>query len=182
MSETVHIVHPFAPVYDEKSKILILGSFPSVKSREQNFYYGHPRNRFWQVIAALTGKEVPQTIAQKRELLLDSGIAVWDVIAQCTITGSSDSSIRDVQVNDFAQLLHAAPIHAIYANGGKAYELYRRYAQDQTGYSIQKLPSTSPANAACSLEKLCAQWGEILALPVHGAAATAEKSVQEPEN
>lgn len=152
------VTHPFEPIYDEQSKVLILGSFPSVKSREQAFFYGHPQNRFWKVIATLVGEETPVTVEQKRAMLLRHGIAVWDVIASCEIIGSSDSSIRNVQVNDLSRILNAASDVKIFANGTKSYELYCRYAKVQTGKAITKLPSTSPANAAWSLERLCEAW------------------------
>ena len=157
-----HIEHTFAPVYDADSLVLILGTFPSVKSREQNFYYGHPQNRFWKVLANLTGCEVPGTVEEKKKFLLREHIAVWDVIAKCDIIGSSDSSIRNVVPADLSRILDHAPIRQIYANGGKAYELYQKYAYPITGREIVKLPSTSPANAAYSLERLIGQWGQYL--------------------
>ena len=150
------VVHEFQPVWDENSRILILGTFPSVKSREQRFYYGHPQNRFWKVIAALTESGVPET-----RLLLKNGIAVWDVIASCEITGSSDSSIRNVKANDIAGLLKKSRIGAIYANGGTAYRLYQRYCFPETGLEAVGLPSTSPANAAWTLPKLLEAWKAI---------------------
>lgn len=156
------VKHTFEPVYDENSKILILGSFPSVKSREQAFYYGHPQNRFWKVIAAITGQEVPETIEQKKSLLLDQHIAIWDVIASCEIIGSSDSSIRNVKVNDIQSILKNSQIQAIYANGAKAYQLFKKYVTDAEGYPLYQLPSTSPANAAWNFERLCKVWKEIL--------------------
>ena len=156
------IEHPIAPVYNENSKILILGSFPSVKSREQGFFYGHPQNRFWKVIAGVTGNPVPVSIEEKKELLLNNHIAIWDVIASCSIQGSSDSSIRDVVVNDFTKVLQESSIQTIYVNGNKAYELYDKYAKPKTGIEAVKLPSTSPANAAYSLEKLIEVWKEEL--------------------
>ena len=152
--------HTFPPVYDADSKILILGSFPSVKSREMNFYYGHPQNRFWKVMAQVLEVSVPQTIEEKKEMLLSHHIAVWDVIESCTITGSSDTSIRNVVVNDFTDMLQNSAIETIYVNGTKAYELYHRYAEKITGRPAVKLPSTSPANAAWSLERLCKEWEE----------------------
>lgn len=155
-----HVVHTFAPVYDADSRILILGTFPSVKSRENHFYYGHPRNRFWKVAAALTGSPVPDTIPEKKALLLSHGIAVWDVIASCDIVGSSDSSIRNVTANDLSQILETADIQMICGNGAKACELYRRYTMPKTGRAIRRLPSTSPANAAWSLERLVGAWEE----------------------
>lgn len=158
----VKVEHTFDPVYNEKSEILILGSFPSVKSRENQFYYGHPQNRFWKVIAAITQSRLPVTVEEKKEMLLEHHIAIWDVIQSCSIIGSSDSSIRDVVVNDLSKLLETTGIRKIYANGGKAYELYRKYAYQQTGREIEKLPSTSPANAAYQMERLCREWRKIL--------------------
>lgn len=156
------VKHTFEPVYDENSKILILGSFPSVKSREQAFYYGHPQNRFWKVIAKITGQEVPKTIEQKKRLLRNRHIAIWDVIDSCEIIGSSDSSIRNVKVNDIQSILKNSKIQAIYANGEKAYRLFQRYVTDVEGYPLHQLPSTSPANAAWNFERLCEAWKEIL--------------------
>lgn len=161
MQEYEHVTHTFEPVFDKKSKVLILGSFPSVKSRENNFYYGHPQNRFWKVLARIFEVDVPQTIEDKKTFLLAHGIAVWDVIESCTIVGSSDTSIRDVVVNDFSKLLKKSSVDKIYVNGTKAYELYHRYAEIETGIKAVKLPSTSPANAAWSLEKLCEAWRQI---------------------
>lgn len=157
-----HVEHTFAPVYDSRSRVMILGSFPSVKSREQNFYYGHPQNRFWIVLSRLTGWKEPETIEEKKKMLLANRIAVWDVIASCDIAGSSDSSIKNVVVNNFERILLEAPIERIYANGAKAYDLYRKYAMEQTGREIVKLPSTSPANAAWNIERLCEAWGQVV--------------------
>lgn len=159
--QSEHLHHLFTPVFDKDSKILILGTFPSVKSREEGFYYGHPRNRFWEVLSQVTGDEKPQTIDEKRSFLLRNHIAVWDVIESCTITGSSDSSIRDVVVNDLSKILDHAQIHTIYANGKKAQQLYLKYQKEMTGREIVVLPSTSPANAAWSLEKLIEEWKQI---------------------
>ena len=125
--ETEHVMHTFAPVYDKKSRVLILGTFPSVKSRENRFYYGHPRNRFWKVTAAVCGCEVPETIEEKKAFLLENHIAIWDVIASCDIAGSSDSSITNVVANDIERLLTEAPIEAVFLNGAKAYELFMKY-------------------------------------------------------
>ncbi len=155
------LTHTFEPVYDKDSKILILGSFPSVKSRENHFYYGHPQNRFWKVIARVTDSPVPETIEEKKQLLLSNHIAIWDVIASCTILGSSDTSIKDVVVNDFSKILQNSSIERIYVNGGKAYELYHKYAEKQTNIQAVKLPSTSPANAAWSIDRLCEAWSKI---------------------
>lgn len=154
--------HTFDPVFDAESKILILGSFPSVKSRENNFFYGHPQNRFWKVMANVLDWNVPTTIEEKREMLLNNYVAVWDVIASCSIVGSSDTSIKDVVVNDFSRILENSKVERIYVNGGKAYELYHKYAEKVTGIQAVKLPSTSPANAAWSLEKLTKTWKEII--------------------
>ena len=162
MQEYEHLTHTFAPVFNKDSKILILGSFPSVKSRENNFYYGHPQNRFWKVLAGVLEKEVPQTIEEKKLFLLENHIAVWDVIESCTIIGSSDSSIKDVVVNDFSKVLEKSEIETIYVNGRKAYELYHKYAERKTGIQAVKLPSTSPANAAWNLKKLCTAWSIII--------------------
>ena len=155
------LTHPIPPVYDAHSQILILGSFPSVKSRAQGFFYGHPQNRFWRVLAAVYDDALPQTIPEKRAFLLRHGVALWDVIAACEITGSADASIRDAAVNDLASILAAAPIRAIYVNGQTAAKLYRRYTEPRTGRPAVALPSTSPANAGWSLERLIAAWGVI---------------------
>ena len=153
-----NIRHEFEPVFDENSRVLILGTFPSVKSREQQFYYGHPQNRFWRVIAGLTGEPVPETIEEKKKLLLSHGIAVWDVIASCDITGSSDSSIRNVVPADLRRVLSHSDIRQIYANGGTAKRLYEKYQKQDCGREIIGLPSTSPANASFRLERLMEKW------------------------
>lgn len=162
MEEYKNITHTFAPVWNKDSKVLILGTFPSVKSRENNFYYGHPNNRFWKVIAAVTGCEVPVTIEDKKRLLLSNNIAIWDVIASCSIKGSSDSSIKDVVANDILPVLNNSHISRIYANGTKAYELYMKHSYPYTKYDIIKLPSTSPANAVYTLNRLIESWSVIL--------------------
>lgn len=150
--------HPFPAVYAPDSRILILGSFPSVKSREQRFFYGHPQNRFWRVMAALLDTDVPQTVEDKRAFLLANRIALWDVIASCDIAGSSDASIRNAVPNDLTPILETASIRQIFTNGATAHRLYRRYIYPVTGREDICLPSTSPANAAFSLEKLVQQW------------------------
>lgn len=147
--------HTIEPVYDEHSEILILGSFPSVKSREAQFFYGHPQNRFWGVVSAVMGEECPQTTREKKEFLLRNHIAVWDVIASCDIEGSSDSSIKNVTPNDLSKILKNAEIKKIFANGNTAYKLFLKYNE---GMNAVKLPSTSPANAAFSREKLIEHW------------------------
>lgn len=161
MQEYQQLTHTFEPVFNKGSKVLILGSFPSVKSRENHFYYGHPQNRFWKVLAHILETSVPQTVEEKRCFLLEHHIAVWDVIESCRIIGSSDTSIKDVAVNDFSRILKNSQVETIYVNGGKAYELYHKYAEQKTGIQAIKLPSTSPANAAWSLERLCEQWIQI---------------------
>ena len=156
-----HVSHDFEPVFDENSKVLILGTFPSVKSRENRFYYGHPQNRVWKVIAGLTESEVPQTIEEKKKLLLEHGIAIWDVIESCDIIGSSDSSIKNVVPADIERVVANSKIQNIYANGGTAKKLYEKYSQKKTGREIIGLPSTSPANAAYSLERLLECWQKV---------------------
>ena len=139
-----HLTHPIAPVFDEKSRILILGSFPSVKSREAAFFYGHPQNRFWKVLSGVLGCNCPQTIDEKRAMLLEHHIALWDVIASCRIEGSSDSSIRDAAPTDLEVVLSRAPICAVFCNGQTAFRLYGRYQEPKTGLPATLLPSTSP--------------------------------------
>ena len=162
MAEAALQIHNIPPLYDERSQVLILGSFPSVKSREAKFFYGHPQNRFWKVVAALTNEPVPQTVPEKKALALSHGIAMWDVIGQCVITGSSDTSIKDVVPNDIRVILQAAPIRQIVCNGTKSFEMYQKYLLPLTGREAVRLPSTSPANAACSLEKLKGKWADTL--------------------
>lgn len=175
MAEYQSLTHEFEPVYSSNSKILILGTFPSVKSREYHFYYGHPQNRFWKVLAAITNEPVPAGIPEKKLLLLNHQIAIWDVIQRCEIIGSSDSSIRNVVPADIPWLLRQAPISTIFGNGAKACELFQKYARPlleecfqkgncaKEACAIRKLPSTSPANAAWRLERLVDCWGaEIL--------------------
>ena len=157
-SQEQRILHPFGPLFGPESRILILGSFPSVKSREQNFFYGHPQNRFWKVIAALFDRPVPAAIPEKKELILSHGLALWDSIASCVITGSSDASIREVRANDLRIILDSCPIERIYCNGRKSHEMYNRYILPVLGREAVCLPSTSPANAQWSLEKLTAAW------------------------
>ncbi len=153
-----HVTHTFEPVFDEHSRILILGSFPSVKSRQQNFYYGHPQNRFWKVLARLFESEVPITVEEKKAFLLKNGIAVWDVIHSCQIEGSSDSSIRDVVPCDVERVLEKSNIQKIYVNGGTAKKLYDKYLFSKTKIEGILLPSSSPANARYSLERLVEEW------------------------
>lgn len=171
-----HIEHGFEPVFDERSRILVLGSFPSVLSRANAFYYGNPQNRFWRVMAACLGVPVPPneggpladgesatldaSIAAKRAMLLDGGVALWDVIESCDIKGSSDASIKNVVPARIGRITDVAPIEIIVCNGGTAGRLYKRYLQRRTGLPAIVLPSTSPANAAWRLERLVERWGE----------------------
>ncbi|HSR04004.1 MAG TPA: DNA-deoxyinosine glycosylase [Proteiniclasticum sp.] len=153
--------HPFGPIYDESSRILILGSFPSVKSREESFFYGHPQNRFWKVIKSVTGyKGEILTIEEKTRMLKEHHIALWDTIASCDIEGSSDSSIRNAIANDLSEIIETGKISAIFCNGNTSLKLYKKYSENMTGISAKALPSTSPANASWSLEKLIEKWRE----------------------
>lgn len=156
-----HVIHEIPPVYNKNSEILILGSFPSVKSREGQFFYHHKQNRFWKVLSAVVNDVLPETIDEKKEFLLRNHIAVWDVIASCDIEGSSYSSIKNAVPNNFSDILKAAPIRQIYTNGGTAYKLYHKYCEKMTGIKAVKLPSTSPANASYSLDRLIGEWNVI---------------------
>lgn len=152
-------IHEIEPVFDERSRVLLLGTFPSPKSREVGFFYGHPHNRMWKVLACVYGEDVPQTVEERRAFLLRNGIAMWDVLASCAIRGASDASIRDAVPNDLSRILDVAPIERIFATGAKAHELYRRYLEPVYGRECMRLPSTSPANAATSLEQLIEAYG-----------------------
>lgn len=158
MSETKNIIHPFPPLYDENSKILILGSFPSVKSREAMFFYGHPQNRFWRVIAALYGEETPQNIDEKKKLILSHNLALWDSIQSCTITGSSDSSVKNVVPNDLSLIINNSKVDRVFCNGALSHKMYMKFIFPLTNIKAVKLPSTSPANAAYSLDRLIEEW------------------------
>ena len=155
------ILHTIEPVWNENSKVLILGSFPSVKSREEGFFYGHKQNRFWKVTASVCDCSVPENIQDKKEMLLSNGIAVWDVIHSCDIVGSSDSSIKNVVPNDIGIIIENSKVERIFTNGKKADELYKKYIEQSVGIKAVCLPSTSPANAAWTFEKLCAEWQQI---------------------
>ena len=156
------VAHPFPPVVDEGCRVLILGSFPSVKSREDGFFYGHPQNRFWRMLAAIFGEEVPTDIPAKQALLLRHHIALWDVIAACEIEGSSDATVKHAVPVDIARVTSVANIERVICNGALAGKLYRKHLQPLTGMEAVILPSTSPANAAWSLQRLQACWGEYL--------------------
>ena len=161
MSETKKITHPFPPLFDENSRTLILGSFPSVKSREVRYYYGHPQNRLWKLIAALYEEDVPSSNEEKKNLILSHNLALWDSIKSCTITGSSDSSVKDVVPNDLSVILDNSKVDRIFCNGALPFKIYMKYIYPTTGIEAVKLPSTSPANAAFSLERLIGEWSII---------------------
>lgn len=152
------IKHPFPPLYDKDSKILVLGSFPSVKSREQLFFYGHPQNRFWKVTAAVFGDDVPKSIEDKKAFLHKNHIALWDVIASCEIKGSADSTIKNVVPNDLDAIIKNSKVKRIFVNGKTAEKYYNKYTKDKLGRAAVCLPSTSPANAAWSIERLVDAW------------------------
>lgn len=152
------IKHPIKPLYDKNSEILILGSFPSVKSREQMFFYGHPQNRFWRVVAAVFDCDVPQTVNEKRKFLLNNKVALWDVIGECDICGSSDTSIKNVIPNDIKLIVKNSKINRIFVNGKTAEKYFIKYMQNEIGQKAVCLPSTSPANAAWTQERLIEEW------------------------
>ena len=156
------VKHPFPPLYDENSQILILGSFPSVKSREVKFFYGHPQNRFWKVVANVFDEKIPETIEDKKSLILKNHLALWDVISECEITGSSDASIKNAKANDISKILKDSSIKKIIVNGKTAERLYIKYIEPVTGIKAVVMPSTSPANAAWSLDRLIEAWAEEL--------------------
>ncbi len=170
MADYQHIAHGFDPVFDERSRVLVLGSFPSVLSRENRFYYGNPRNRFWGVVADALGEGEPAAddIDAKRALLLAHGVALWDVIESCDVRGSSDASIRNVVPADVARVTGAAPIRAVLCNGATAGRLYHRWLEPVTGMAAVTLPSTSPANASWSRERLTERWREVLLAALDG--------------
>ena len=152
------IIHPIPPLYDAESKILILGSFPSIKSREAMFFYGHPQTRFWPLLARLSGEDVPTSIEEKKSLVLRHRVALWDSIHSCTIVGSSDSSVRDVVPNDLSVILDNSKVERIYCNGALSHKMYTKYIYPTTGITAVKLPSTSPANAAFNMDRLEKEW------------------------
>lgn len=152
------IVHPVEALFNENSKILILGTFPSVKSREAKFFYGHPQNRFWRVTARLCDAELPQTVEDKKKLILDNHFALWDVIHSCDVEGSADSLIKNVVPNDIGVILNNSEVSRIFVNGKKAESLYKKYLEKETGITAVCLPSTSPANASWSEDRLTEYW------------------------
>ena len=156
------VAHPLRPVFDERSRVLMLGTMPSPKSRETGFYYNHPQNRFWRVMAALFGVAVPQTNVEEEQLARTHGVALWDVLAECTIEGAADGTIADIVPNDIPWLLAQAPIQAVFCTGAKAAELYRKHCETAAGMACTRLSSTSPANAGTSLEQLIEEYRQIL--------------------
>jgi hypoxanthine-DNA glycosylase len=156
------VIHKITPIFNQYSKILILGSFPSVKSREANFFYHHPQNRFWRLLSMLLKENLPIEVSDKKNMLLKHNIALWDVISSCDIKGSSDSTIKNVIPNDIDTIIIKSNIQKIFINGGAAYNLYYKYCIDKTNKEAVKLPSTSPANAAYSIDKLFDSWKIIL--------------------
>ena len=158
--EYEHIVHSFEPIFDSASQILILGTLPSVKSRETNFYYGHKQKRYWKVLAALFQEPIPETIDEKKHLLLRHHIAIWDVIQSCDIKGSSDSSIKNVVPTDLKAIVKDSNVKRIFCNGKTSGTYFRKYQQKELGIEAEVLPSTSPANAAYSVERLVEIWKE----------------------
>ena len=154
------LIHPVSALYNENSKILILGTFPSVKSREACFFYSHPQNRFWKVMARLCNSDVPNTIEEKKQLILENNFALWDVIHSCDITGSADSSIKNVVPNDISEIIDQSKVCRIFVNGKKAESLYQKYIEKNIGIKAVCLPSTSPANASWSEDRLFEYWYE----------------------
>lgn len=162
MNRMEKVAHEFGPFYDEKSKVLILGSIPSPKSREQGFYYGHPRNRFWPVLAGLFEEAVPETVIERKDFLTRHHIALWDVLESCEIKGADDSSIKNPSANDMNLILKAADIRAVFTTGAKAAKLYEKMCLPVCGVPAAPLPSTSPANCACSFDRLLEEYRQIL--------------------
>lgn len=152
------VIHPVKPIFDENSRMLILGSFPSVKSREICFFYGHPQNRFWRVMAKICNSEIPESVEEKTNLILSNNFAVWDVIHSCEIEGSSDSSIKNVVPNDISVILNNSRVDRIFVNGKKAESLYKKYIEKDVRIQAIYLPSTSPANASWSEDRLTIIW------------------------
>ena len=163
MAERKLVTHSIPPTFDENSRVLLLGSMPSPKSRETGYNYGHPQNRFWRVLAQLAEEPVPDTNERKRDFCLRHGIALWDVLAECEIEGASDASIRNARPNDLTLITRSAPIEAIFCTGAKAHALYRKLCEKDVGMPATRLPSTSPANAACGMDRLLEAYAEVFA-------------------
>lgn len=163
MPELDHIVHPLKPFYRPDSKILILGSFPSVKTREMGFFYGHPQNRFWKVLAILFQEDKePLTIQERKDFLARNKVALYDVIYECDIRGSADSSIRNAKPTNLKKIVDSSSIDRIFSNGQLSGKMYRKYQEKTLGMKTQVLPSTSPANARYRLDDLVEAWQVIL--------------------
>lgn len=158
----MRVTHEFEPFYDENSKILILGSIPSPKSRELGFYYMHPQNRFWKVLSSVFGEEVPLYIDDKKQFLKRHNIALWDVLESCDIDGASDSSIKNPIPNDIEKILENSKVEKIYTTGKTAHKLYNKYILNKIGIEAKCLSSTSPANARMSLEELVNEYKSLL--------------------
>ena len=161
-NERTRVTHEFPAVYDRNSRVLLLGSIPSPKSREVGFYYGHPQNRFWKVLAQVLGENVPETIPQKKALLKKHHVALWDVLESCTIVGASDTSIEDAVPNRIGELVKKSKVSRIFCTGATAHRLYQKYCAKDVGIDAVKLPSTSPANCAVSLESLVEAYKAIV--------------------
>lgn len=159
---STHVIHEIKPVYDKNSRVLLLGTMPSPKSRETGFFYGHPQNRFWKVLATLFDEPIPETIEEKCDLCLRHRIALWDVLSSCDIEGASDASIKNAKPNDLAQILNAAPVQAVFTTGTKAGQLYKKLCEPVTSIPCTVLPSTSPANSRVSLGELCTTYKQAL--------------------
>lgn len=153
-----HVVHTFGPLYNNESRILILGSVPSPASREAGFYYGHPQNRFWKVLAEVFGQPLPENIDEKKRIVLSNGLALWDAIEECDIIGASDASVRNAVPTDIPKLLQETKIEKIICNGALSKKMYDKFQLEKTGLPAFKMPSTSPANAAWSLQRLTEAW------------------------
>lgn len=168
ISERAHIVHPFEPFFKDDSRILILGSFPSVASRKDGFYYGNPKNRFWKMLALIFKDSVPHSIEEKKNFLSVHRIALYDVIKECTISGSSDSSIKDVVPSDLDKIIKNCKIEKILANGKTASKYFEKYQSRKLIPILRSMPSTSPANASFSLERLSEIWKKEIVIEEHG--------------
>lgn len=159
--EYMHITHTLSPVFNEHSRVLILGTMPSPKSREKKFYYAHPQNRFWKVISAVRKEPLPQNDGERVAFLKRNGIALWDTIQECDIIGAADSSIKNVVPTDLSRILSAADIKMIFTTGQTAYKYYCRFQREMAGIDAICLPSTSPANARKTLDMLIQEYNVI---------------------
>lgn len=155
--------HTIPPIFSKDSRVLILGTFPSVKSRESGFYYGHPQNRFWKLLSEILKYPLPDSIDEKIKLLNENRIALWDVIDSCEVVGSADSSIRNVVPNDIMKIISQSSIQSIFLNGKTAEKLWLKYCAPHISRDlpVKTLPSTSPANAAYTYKMLQDEWSII---------------------